>query len=67
MSAMTMPTKVPTEISIIEAARQLDVEPSYVYLLARAGRLEARKDGRQWLVSAKAVAERLERLAGSSK
>ena len=47
-----MPTKIPTEISIIEAARQLDVEPSYVYLLARAGRLEARKDGRQWLVSA---------------
>jgi len=62
-----MPKAAPTEISIIEAAKQLDVEPSYVYLLARAGRLEARKDGRQWLVSAKAVEERLERLGDSSK
>ena len=53
MRTMTMPKAAPTEISIIEAAKQLDVEPSYVYLLARAGRLEARKDGRQWLVSAK--------------
>jgi excisionase family DNA binding protein len=62
-----MPKAATTEISIIEAAKQLDVEPSYVYLLARAGRLGARKDGRLWLVSAKAVKERLERLGASSK
>jgi len=53
-------------ISIVEAARRLNVEVNYVYALARSARLDARKSGRQWLVSAKAVAERRERLGASS-
>ena len=54
-------------MSIVEAARRLNVEVNYAYGLARSGRLEARKDGRQWFVSAKSVEERLERLGVSSK
>jgi excisionase family DNA binding protein len=54
-------------MSIVEAAKQLNVEVNYAYALARSGRLKARKDGRQWLVSAKAVEERLDRLGVSSK
>ncbi len=49
-------------ISIVEAARRLNVEVNYVYALARSGRLEARKQDSEWAVSAKAVDERLERL-----
>jgi excisionase family DNA binding protein len=50
------------EISIIEAAKRLRVEPSYAYLLVRSGRLKARKEGRCWLISEQSVRERHERL-----
>jgi len=33
-------------ISIVEAARRLNVEVNYVYALARSARLDARKSGR---------------------
>ena len=45
-----------------EAAKQLGVEPNYLYNLVRTGRLEARKQNGEWAVSAQAVEERLARL-----
>jgi len=49
-------------ISAIEAARRLGVSLNFFYDLVRVGKVEARKMGKQWLVSAKAVEERLARL-----
>ena len=49
-------------LSVVEAAKRLDVEVNYAYALVRSGRLEARKADRQWLVSADAVRERQLRL-----
>jgi excisionase family DNA binding protein len=57
-----MPKPEQDPISIAEAARLLDVEVSYAYALARSGRLEAQKSGGRWLVSSRAVTERLARL-----
>ena len=54
-------------ISIVEAAKRLNVEVNYAYALARSGRLEATKSGGKWLVSTESVRERLERLATTSK
>ena len=50
-------------MSAIEAARRLGVSLNFLYDLARVGKLEAQKEEGQWLVSADAVEERLERLA----
>ena len=60
-------SKLEDTISIVEAARRLNVEVNYAYALARSGRLEARKSGHKWFVSAKAVQERLGRLDKSHK
>jgi excisionase family DNA binding protein len=60
-------SKLEDTISIVEAARRLNVEVNYAYALARSGRLEARLVGRRWFVSAKAVEERLARLDKSHK
>ena len=37
-------------LSVVEAAKRLGVEVSYVYALVRSGRLQARKSERQWIV-----------------
>lgn len=46
------------EISVAETARKLNVTLHHVYSLVWAGRLEARKIGRQWRVSVEAVEAR---------
>jgi excisionase family DNA binding protein len=50
-------------LTVVEAAKRLNVEVNYAYALVRSGRLPARKSDRQWLVSADAVKERQQRLA----
>jgi excisionase family DNA binding protein len=57
------------EISAIEAARRLGVGLDYLYSLLWTGKLQGRKVGKQWRVSAQAVDSRLkrsEREAGQS-
>ena len=58
-----MATPEQNTISIVEAAKRLNVEVNYAYSLVRSGRLEARKSGRKWLVSAEAVRKRQQRLS----
>lgn len=50
-------------ISASEAARRLGVELNYLYILLRTKRLDAHKQDGEWLVSARAVEERMERLS----
>lgn len=50
-------------LSVVEAAKRLNVEVNYAYALVRSGRLDARKTDGKWLVPADAVRERQERLA----
>lgn len=50
-------------LSVVEAAKRLNVEVNYAYALVRSGRLEGRKSDRQWLIPERAIEERLERLA----
>jgi excisionase family DNA binding protein len=52
------------EISILEAARRLNVMPDHTYALVWANRLKARKVNRRWRVDAESVAARLKRLSG---
>ena len=52
-----------TNLSASEAARLLAIELNYLYILCRTGRLEARKQEGEWVVSTKAVKERLDRLS----
>ena len=54
-------------VSVVEAAKRLNVEVNYAYALVRSGRLEARKSDRQWSILESAIQERLERLAASSE
>jgi excisionase family DNA binding protein len=46
------------EISAREAARKLSVNLAFVYNLLWSGKLEARKDGKRWLISAESVERR---------
>ena len=48
------------EISAAEAARKLKVDLSYLYSLLWSGKLPARKVGKQWRISAKAVELRMQ-------
>lgn len=50
---------IPLELTAIEAARKLGVGLDYLYSLLWTGRLQARKVGRKWLVSAEAVEQRM--------
>ena len=54
-------------LSVVEAAKRLNVEVSYAYALVRSGRLSARKADRELFVSAEAVRERQQRLATNSR
>jgi len=47
------------DVSAIEAARQLRVGLDYLYGLLWTGKLEARKVGNRWRVSAAAIEARL--------
>jgi hypothetical protein len=53
-----MATKV-QEVSAIVAARQLGIDPGYLYLQLRAARIAGRKVGRRWLVPVSAIKARL--------
>jgi len=46
------------EVTAIEAAQQLGVDPGYLYLQLRAGRIAARKAGKRWLIPAEAIEKR---------
>lgn len=47
------------EVSAIVAARKLGIDPSYLYLQLRAGRIAGRKVGRRWLIPVSAIDSRL--------
>lgn len=47
------------EVSAIEAARQLCIDPGYLYLQLRAGRIAGRKVGRRWLIPVSSIESRL--------
>jgi excisionase family DNA binding protein len=47
------------EVSAIVAARKLGIDPGYLYLQLRAGRIAGRKVGRRWLIPASAIESRL--------
>jgi excisionase family DNA binding protein len=47
------------EVSAIEAARRLGVGLDYVYSLLWTGKLQGRKVGKQWRISAEAIEARL--------
>ncbi len=47
------------ELSAVEAARKLGVGLDYLYSLLWTGKLEGRKVGKQWRVSAAAIEARL--------
>ena len=59
-------TKKVQEVSAIEAARQLEVDPGYLYLQLRAGRIAGRKVGGRWLVSAEAIENRKQARQGQT-
>jgi excisionase family DNA binding protein len=46
------------EVTAIEAAQQLGIDPGYLYLQLRAGRIAGRKVGRRWLIPVEAVEKR---------
>lgn len=54
------------EVSAIEAAQELGIDPGYLYLQLRAGRIAGRKVGRRWLVSAEAIESRKQARQGQS-
>lgn len=54
------------EVGAIEAARRLGIDPGYLYLLLRAGRIAARKVEGHWLVSVTAIEIRKQRVRGRS-
>lgn len=54
-----MPKK---ELSPAQAARMLGVGLDFVYVLLRSGKLAARKQDRQWLVSEDSVNARIKSL-----
>lgn len=54
-------------LSVIEAAKRLNVEVNYAYALVRSGRLQAHKADRRWVIPAEAVRERQEKLATNPK
>ncbi len=45
-------------ITPVEAARRLGVTLQYLYTLLWTGRLQARREGKRWLVDAQAVERR---------
>jgi excisionase family DNA binding protein len=47
------------ELSAIEAARKLEVGLDYLYSLLWTGKLQGRKIGKQWRISAEAVEAKL--------
>jgi excisionase family DNA binding protein len=47
------------EVSPVEAARRLGIDPGYLYLQLRAGRIVGRKEGRRWLIPTSAIESRL--------
>ncbi len=49
------------EFSAVGAARQLELDLNYLYVLLRVGRLEGRKVDGVWRVPRRAVEERLRR------
>lgn len=49
------------DLSVRQAALKLGVRIDYLTLLLRSGKIPARKQNGQWLVSGKAVEERLQR------
>jgi len=54
---------MPASLTAIEAAQQLRVELNYLYNLLRTKRLKGRKENGEWVISTKAVEERLERVS----
>ncbi len=52
---------MPKELTTTEAARQLGLRLDYLTMLLRSGRLAGRKKDGRWLVSAEAVAARLQK------
>jgi len=54
------------EVSAIEAAQQLAIDPGYLYLQLRAGRIAARKVGRRWLIPVEAIEKRKQARQGQS-
>lgn len=46
------------EVSAIVAARELGIDPGYLYLQLRAGRIAGRKEGRRWLIPKEAIERR---------
>jgi hypothetical protein len=59
-------TKRTQEVSAIAAAQQLGIDPGYLYLQLRAGRITGRKEGRRWLVSVEAIENRKQGRHGQS-
>jgi len=59
-------TNKKTEVSAVEAARILGVGLDYLYGLIWTGKLEARKEGNRWRVSALSVDSRFRALRGSN-
>jgi excisionase family DNA binding protein len=59
-------TKKENEISAIQAARILGVGLDYLYGLIWTGKLEARKEGNRWRVSASSVDSRFKTLRGNN-
>jgi excisionase family DNA binding protein len=54
-------------MSTIEAAERLGITYERVTQLVKAGKLNAKKFGRDWMVSRQSVEERLEKSKGKSK
>ena len=48
----------PEELSAMAAARRLGIDLAYLYRLLWSAKLPGRKEGRRWLIPAKAVEER---------
>lgn len=47
------------ELTAQQATRKLGITMDALYRLIYAGRLPARKEGKRWMISSQAVAERL--------
>jgi excisionase family DNA binding protein len=53
------------ELTVIEAARQLGISLDALYRLIYADKLQARKEGKKWLIDSNAVEERIKKRGGN--